>query len=163
VRTGGTLRSGELARHTGVSTDTLRVYERRGLLPRPRRSPNGYREYPPEAHVRVLLVQRALAIGFTLDELRQVFNVRDRGGAPCREVRSLAGRKLVLLDARIEELIGARKQLQGIVEHWDAILERTPLGARAALLDALEGLVEPGQASPMTPVALRRKVRRQGK
>jgi DNA-binding transcriptional MerR regulator len=77
VRTRGTLRSGELARLTGVSTDTLRVYERRGLLSKPRRSANGYREYPPEAHVRVRLVQRALAIGFTLDELPQVFNVVD--------------------------------------------------------------------------------------
>jgi len=159
VRTGGTLRSGELARLTGVSTDTLRVYERRGLLPAPRRSANGYREYPAEALVRVRLVRRALAIGFTLDELRQVLNVRDRGGVPCRDVRSLGGRKLALLDARIEELIGARKQLQRIVEHWDAILARTPHGARAALLDALEGLVEPGQASPMTPPALRRKAR----
>src|SRR6185436_15097720 len=151
--------SGELARLTGVSTDTLRVYERRGLLPTPRRSANGYREYPAEAPVRVRLVRRALAIGFTLDELRLVLNVRDRGGVPCRDVRVLAGRKLALLDARIEELIGARMQLQGIVEHWDAILARTPHGARAALLDALEGLVEPGQDSPMTPSALRRKAR----
>ena len=154
------LRSTALARLAGVSPDTLRHYESKGLLPRAARSPNGYREYPPEAGTRVLLVQRALAIGFTLDELRQVFNVRDRGGAPCREVRSLAGRKLALLDARIEELIGARERLQRIVAHWDAILEGTPQGARAALLDALEGLVEPGHSSPLTPMALRRKRRK---
>src|SRR5262245_18157671 len=81
------LRPSELARLTGVSTDSLRVYERRGLLPRARRSANGYREYPPEAADRVRVLRRALAIGFTLDELRRVFSVRDRGGAPCREVR----------------------------------------------------------------------------
>ena len=107
--------------------------------------------------MRVRLVQRALAIGFTLEELRQVLNVRDRGGAPCREVRSLAGRKLVQLDARIEELLSARERLRGIVAYWDAILERTPQGARAALLDALEQLVEPGQAPPLMPIAMRRR------
>ncbi len=54
------VRAGELARATGVSTDTLRHYERKGVLGRPRRSANGYREYPPEALERVLLVRRAL-------------------------------------------------------------------------------------------------------
>jgi DNA-binding transcriptional MerR regulator len=157
VRPSGTFSSGELARLTGVSTDTLRGYERRGLLPRPRRAPNGYREYPPEAALRVRLVQRALSIGFTLDELRQVFNVRDRGGAPCREVRSLAGRKLELLEQRIEELVGARDRLQEIVGHWDVILSRTPQGARASLLEALDTLVEPGQDPPHVPPPLRRR------
>ena len=70
------LRAGELARASGVSTDTLRHYERKGVLPAPRRSPNGYREYPAEALARVLLVRRALAVGFTLDELAQILRAR---------------------------------------------------------------------------------------
>jgi DNA-binding transcriptional MerR regulator len=155
----GTLRSGQLARLTGVSTDTLRVYERRGLLPKARRSANGYREYPPEAAHRVRLVQRALAIGFTLEELRQVFTVRDRGGAPCRDVRAMAGRKLELLHMRIEELVGARDRLRDIVARWDRILAQTPQGARAALLEALDGLVDPAGSPPLLPAALRRKRR----
>ena len=153
------LRSGQLARLTGVSTDTLRVYERRGLLPKARRSANGYREYPPEAAPRVRLIRSALAIGFTLEELRQVLNVRDRGGAPCREVRSIAGRKLGLLDQRIEELIGARERLREIIDHWDVILARTPQGARAALLEALQHLVIAGEESPLLPAALRKRGR----
>src|ERR1700754_1035172 len=56
----GFVRAGELARAAGVSTDTLRHYERKGVLQKPRRSANGYREYPPDALARVLLVRRAL-------------------------------------------------------------------------------------------------------
>ncbi|HET9317969.1 MAG TPA: MerR family transcriptional regulator [Vicinamibacteria bacterium] len=151
------LRAGALARSAGVSTDTLRVYERKGLLPKARRSPNGYREYAPEAAARVRLVRQALAIGFTLDELARVFKVRDQGGAPCGEVRALGAAKLALLDARLDELARARDRLRGVLARWDAILAVTPRGARAALLDALEGLVEAGAPSPFVPPALRRR------
>src|ERR671928_552127 len=95
------MRAGELARAAGVSTDTLRHYERKGVLQRPRRSPNGYREYPTDALARVLLVRRALAYGFTLDELARVLRARERGGAPCREVRALAAAKLSDVEARL--------------------------------------------------------------
>src|SRR5207247_8757529 len=64
----GYLRSGDLARLAGVSTDTLRHYERKGLLARPRRSANGYREYPASALDRVRLVRHALGIGCTLSD-----------------------------------------------------------------------------------------------
>jgi DNA-binding transcriptional MerR regulator len=66
------MRAGELARTAGVSTDTLRHYERKGVLQRPRRAANGYRQYPPEALDRVLLVRRALGVGFTRAELARV-------------------------------------------------------------------------------------------
>jgi DNA-binding transcriptional MerR regulator len=87
------MRSGELARECGVSTDTLRHYERIGVLPRPKRTASGYREYPADAGKRVRLVRRALGIGFTLDELAGILQTRDAGGAPCREVRALAESK----------------------------------------------------------------------
>ena len=151
------MRSSELARLAGVSPDTLRHYERKGLLPKARRAPNGYREYPPEACARVRLVRRAVAIGFTLDELALVVKVRDQGGAPCGEVRALAAGKLAVLEARIAEMEDARDRLQDVLTRWDALLAATPRGARAALLDALEGVVEPGNPSPLVPHALRRK------
>ena len=158
ARDGGSrpLRAGALARQAGVSTDTLRLYERKGLLPRARRSANGYREYAPEAGARVRLVRQALAVGFTLDELVRVFRVRDQGGAPCREVRALGAAKLAMIEARVAELTGARDRLRGVLSRWDEILGATPQGARAALLDALEGLVEPGAPSPLVPPPLRR-------
>ena len=72
------MRSTALARLAGVSPDTLRHYEAKGLLPRAARSKNGYREYPAEALARVGLVRRAVALGFTLDELARI-NVRGKG------------------------------------------------------------------------------------
>src|SRR5574338_1008403 len=92
---------GELARAAGVSTDTLRHYEKKGVLARPRRGQNGYRRYPATAIDRVRLVRSALAIGFTLDELARFLAERDRGGMPRREVHSLATEKLRQLDGQI--------------------------------------------------------------
>ncbi len=128
------MRSGELARRAGVSTDTLRHYERKGLL-LPRRSPNGYRAYPPAALVRVRLIRRALSVGFTLDELARILRVRDRGGAPCHEVRALAAAKLETTKAQIRDLFALRDELTSLLEEWDARLARTPKGEPARLLD----------------------------
>lgn len=154
---GRPLRSSALARRAGVSADTLRLYEQKGLLPPPTRSPNGYREYPPEAETRVRLVRRAVALGFTLDELAGIVKVRDRGGVPCADVRALAAEKLGLIEQRLAEMEDARDRLREVLAHWDGLLAATPGGARAALLDALEGLIEPGRPSPLVPHALRRK------
>jgi hypothetical protein len=79
-----------LAQLAGVSRDTLRHYERRGLLPAAQRSQNGYRHYPPQALERVRLIRGALGIGFTVDELRDILQSRDRGVAPCHQVHALA-------------------------------------------------------------------------
>src|SRR4026209_2844321 len=91
----GGFSSGELADSAGVSRDTLRHYERKGVLARPLRGHNGYRKYPPEALQRVQLIRRALSVGFTLDELAKVLKVRDADGAPCEEVRGIATQKLL--------------------------------------------------------------------
>jgi len=131
------MRAGSLAREAGVSTDTLRHYERKGVLPKPRRSPNGYREYPPEALARVLLVRRALVFGFTLDELARVLRARDRGGSPCREVRALAASKLAGVEARLGELAALRDELRATLDEWDARLSKTGKGVRANLLESL--------------------------
>jgi DNA-binding transcriptional MerR regulator len=136
VITNGCLRSGELARIVGVSTDTLRHYERKGLLTS-KRSPNGYREYPPSALTRVNLVQHALSVGFSLDELSKFLKVRDRGGAPCHEVRALAAKKLEDLDARIRDLQQLRNDLRVLLAEWDARLESVKDGGRALLLESL--------------------------
>ena len=154
------LRSTALARQAGVSPDTLRHYEAKGLLPRPARSANGYREYPAEALARVGLVRRAVALGFTLDELARIIKVRDQGGAPCHEVRALAAGKLALLEARVAEMQAACARLRFVLERWDTLLGGTPAGKRAALLDALSGLVDEDLPSPMVPHALRRGSRR---
>ena len=126
-----------LAKLTGVSTDTLRHYERLGLLPGIVRTSAGYRRYPLDAVERVGLIQRALVIGFTLKELAGVLHARDRGTPPCGKVRSLVGDRLVALERRLEELVVLRDQMKLLLRDWDERLARTPQGQRARLLDML--------------------------
>ena len=130
-------RAGEIARLCGVSTDTLRHYERVGILPKPPRTAAGYRRYPEEAVARVRLIRRALGLGFTLAELTRVLKTRDRGGAPCREVRTLASRKLDQIDRQIADLAALRDYLRELLADWDRRLDAAPAGARAGLLDAM--------------------------
>jgi DNA-binding transcriptional MerR regulator len=129
--------SGELADLAGVSRDTLRHYERKGVLPRPVRGHNGYRQYPSEALQRVQLVRRALSVGFTLDELARVLKVRDAGGAPCEEVRRIAAQKLLNVQDQLRELTELRNELQKTLREWDTRLARRAKGKRANLLESL--------------------------
>ena len=145
----------EVARLTGVSTDTLRHYERRGLLPAPLRTGAGYRRYPPSAVERVKLIQRALDVGFSLRDLGRVLAEREKGGAPCRGVRALVGERLGDVERRIDELTALRADLTALLAEWDVRLAATPAGARAYLLDSLAGSVKP--APPRrSPVKARR-------
>jgi DNA-binding transcriptional MerR regulator len=131
------LRSGELARLAGVSPDTLRHYERKGLLTRPRRSANGYREYLSSDLDRVRLVRGALAIGFSLDELARILSVRDRGGAPCHQVRALAAAKLTEVETQLGELAELRDELRRLLKNWDGLLAKKSPLERAGLLELL--------------------------
>ena len=126
-----------VAKLTGVSTDTLRHYERLGLLPGVARTAAGYRRYQPEVVERVRLIQRALVIGFTLKELAGVLHARERGTPPCGKVRSLVGDRLAALERRLEELVVLRDQMKLLLRDWDERLARTPQGQRARLLDML--------------------------
>jgi DNA-binding transcriptional MerR regulator len=134
---GKLLRSGELARLAGVSADLLRHYERIGIVPRPERASNGYRQYPARALDRVQAVRRSLSLGFSLPELARIFAIRDRGGAPCRTVRNLAEEKLRQVERSILELKGLRRLLRDTLVDWDHRLHEVPAGRRAGLLDSL--------------------------
>ena len=101
------------------------------------RSANGYRRYPAKAFARVQLVRRALAVGFTLDELGTVLKVRDRGGVPCRRVRELAAEKLLAVESRLSELSALRDELRSSLKDWDRRLAQTDPAAPAGLLEAL--------------------------
>ena len=132
-----TLSAKAAARATGVSTDTLRHYERKGLLPRVHRTASGHRRYSPATIERVLLIQRALIVGFSLNDLGRVLAVRDRGGAPCHSVRTLVSERLAALARQIDDLANLRDELRTLVTEWDAILSETPDGKPARLLDTL--------------------------
>ena len=129
-------RIGELAKAAGVSADTLRHYERKGVLGKPQRTANGYRHYLDDALDRVRLVRRALAVGFTLDELGRVLRIRDSGGAPCHEVRELAAEKLATVEAQLVDMLALRDELKSTLGDWDERLGGTKSGAPARLLEA---------------------------
>ena len=128
--------SGELARLAGVSADTVRYYERRGLLAAAARSTSGYRLFPRGALVRVRLIRGALSIGFSVGELASIFRERECGGAPCHRVRDLAAGKLVALETRLRDLQSWRRELRATLAEWDRLLAKTPRGKQARLLDA---------------------------
>jgi DNA-binding transcriptional MerR regulator len=155
-------RSGDIARRAGVSVDTLRHYERKGLLTRPQRLANGYRMYPSAALDRVLLIQRALAVGFTLDELARLLRARDRGQPPCREVRMIAAQKLQDVEQQLHDLAQFREDLERLLHEWDVRLAGTGGAAPAHLLESLTTKPEI-RASPLRNVAFDRRRKKEKK
>ena len=104
--TGPGLRSGELADAAGVNLQTLRYYERRGLLAEPRRSPGGHRLYPGEALTLLRIIKTAQRLGFTLDEVAELVDLgRHRHGRrPDRGLRARVTAKLAEIEAKIADL-----------------------------------------------------------
>lgn len=136
-----TFRSGALAKASGVSPDTIRHYERIGVLPRASRTTSGYRVYHVSALERVLVVQRALRIGFTLAELAEVLKARDAGAAPCRRVHQLAQDKLKGIEADIEALTRTRRYVKKVLCDWEQRMENAGSGKKSHLLYSLTDAV----------------------
>jgi DNA-binding transcriptional MerR regulator len=130
-------RSGELARLFGISPDTLRHYERMGLMAEAPRSSNRYREFPAQTIDRLNLIRSALGIGFTIRELSRILNARDRGKIPCKEVRDLALQKLNSVEVRMRELKETQATLERILKDWDHRLKHSSPGQQARLLESL--------------------------
>ena len=110
------LRIGELAGRAGVNIQTLRYYERRGLLEEPERSSSGYREYPSEAVRLIRFIKRAQDLGFTLGEVAELMTLRDGKGRRRSEVRALAEAKMRDIDRKLAQLQAMRSALYGLVE-----------------------------------------------
>ncbi len=144
------MQSGELANLAGVSTDTLRHYERLGLLAKPQRTAGGYRQYTAQSLERVRLIRRALSVGFSLPELTVILKMRDRGEVPCYRVRKIAVSKLQTVKQQISNLLAKRDQLEGMLKDWDSRLAHTPKGVPARLLESMpSGLPRVSSLSPL--------------
>lgn len=109
------MRTSEVADRAGVNTQTLRYYERRGLLAEPPRSPAGYREYPPTAVQVLRFVKRAQELGFTLTEVEELLELADGGPASCDSARTLAEGHIADLDRKIADLRQMRTSLAALV------------------------------------------------
>ncbi|HKT28285.1 heavy metal-responsive transcriptional regulator [Dyella sp.] len=107
---------GTVAKRAGVPIDTIRYYEREGLLPEPLRRASGYRSYNESAIKRLRFIRRAKELGFTLEEIRDLLALStDRSGG-VRAVRKRAEQRLASIDARIAELMRIRAGLQQLIE-----------------------------------------------
>jgi len=137
------MRIGEAAAQAGVSRDTLRYYERQGLLPRAPRTSGGYRLYSPADVGRVRFVRNALRFGFSVKQVAAFLKSRTQGRPPCREVRDAAERLLAAMDRHIEELQAARADMQQTLGEWDVKLATTPAGSPARLLELLPARSRP--------------------
>ncbi len=98
------LKIGEVARRTGIGIETLRFYERSGLLGRPARTEGGYRLYSAEELLRLEFIKRAQTLGFTLDEIKRIMAESRAGERPCAEVREIVRERLTELDERLKQM-----------------------------------------------------------
>ena len=107
-----TLTVSQLAERAGVPSDTVRYYEKQGLLPRPVRSTSGYRLYGEEDAERLRFIRGAQRVGLRLREIKELLEVWDRGLCPCGHTKDLAERRIAEVDAEIDRLRSVRASLE---------------------------------------------------
>lgn len=105
-----------LASAVGVSGDTVRFYEREGLLPEPARTASGYRVFDPSMVERMQFIQGAQRLGLTLADIRDLLEVRDTGVCPCEPAEQHLRRRLDELDAQLASLTALRAQMASMLE-----------------------------------------------
>jgi DNA-binding transcriptional MerR regulator len=112
------LKIGDIAKQTDVSVGTLRYYETLKLLYPVERRDNGYRYYSLETTQQVQFIKKAQSLGFSLEEIRQILDVRNRGELPCPFVQDLLDHKIGQLEAQIEQMMMFKAELEGYRDRW---------------------------------------------
>jgi MerR family mercuric resistance operon transcriptional regulator len=125
---------GQVAEACGVGVETIRFYEREGLVPQPARPGVGFRRYPPDTAKRIIFIQRSKALGFSLREIRDLLSLRVDSARSCNQVRKHAEAKIADIEGKIETLGEMRHALEKLV---------TACGSRSAtgecpIIEALE-------------------------
>ena len=107
---------GKIAKQAGVSVETIRFYERKGLLQEPRRKESGYRQYQEEDVRKLVFIQHAKNLGFSLNEIRDLMSLQTDSRSTSREVKDMAEHKLQDIEEKIKMLQRMRKTLQHLVD-----------------------------------------------
>ncbi len=128
------LRIGEVAARAGVRADTVRYYEKRGLIPPPQRRPSGYRAFSAETVQRIRFIKRAQELGFTLEEISQLLRLRASRRAECADVREIANHKIEIIDEKIADLRAMRGALMHLL---DGCHENLPV-VECPIIESLE-------------------------
>jgi DNA-binding transcriptional MerR regulator len=127
---------GAFAKRFNLNPKTIRYYEAIDLLPAPARTASGYRHYDEAAAARLGFIQRAKLLGLSLDDVRDILAIRERGEQPCARVLALVDAELALLDQRIQELTALRADLTALRRQWAA--EPNPAASAACLCPLIE-------------------------
>lgn len=115
----GTYKIGDVAKLSGVGIETLRFYEKSGLIDRPARTASGYRVYDDAILDRLSFIKKAQVLGFTLDEIRELIDHKRAGQNPCRHVREKVSSRLAELDERIRQMQAYRNELAAELKQWE--------------------------------------------
>jgi len=125
----------QLARDAGVNLETIRYYERIGMLRQPRKPSRGWRQYDEDALRRIQFIKRCQELGFTLAEVRELLELRSsKSPRTCKRVRTKAANKLEQIDGKIRDLVAVRKALSELAQ----ACPEDGSGAQCPILDALE-------------------------
>ena len=117
---------GELAKRFSLNPKTIRYYEEIGLLPRPKRTASGYRQYDENVVAHLAFIQRAKLLGLSLEEVREILAISQRGEQPCEQVLELIDAELARVDHRLAELTRLRAELATLREEWSEEALRRP-------------------------------------
>ncbi len=128
------LRIGQVAAGASVNVETVRYYERTGMLAVPTRTVTGYRQYDAEAVRRIRFIKHAQALGFSLKEIRDLLALRVRHGEACGTIERKTRSKIALIDDKLRELTALRRTLKGLV----ASCEARKTTAECPVLETLE-------------------------
>lgn len=129
------LKIGELARRSGLRVETLRYYERRGLIPPPDRLPSGYRIYSPDVLQRLAFIRRCKALGFTLEETRDLLQLQQHPECGSAEVKQRVERHIADIRRRVEDL----QQMLATLEALSASCDGKGPATDCPILAFLEG------------------------
>jgi Hg(II)-responsive transcriptional regulator len=129
-----TLTIGKVAEKAEVNVETIRYYERKGLLSKPIRRSSGYRHYPTETITRILFIKRAQKLGFSLNEISKLLNLRVTPNGSCDEARDYAEAKIREIEEKVRQLNSIKRTLEDLV---GACQKRSPTD-NCPILQALE-------------------------
>ena len=130
-----TLTIGQLAKDAGVNIETIRYYERRGLIPEPPRRKSGYRQYGSDFVLRIQFIKRAQELGFSLNEIAELLALRVDSDTVCSEVKQRAELKIANIEAKIQTLQQMRQALDALV----AVCNENGTTSDCPILETLEG------------------------
>jgi DNA-binding transcriptional MerR regulator len=142
VRDSASLQIGQVSQKTGLSIDAIRFYEKAGLLVRPARTPGGYRLYQEKEVADLEFIQRAQQLGFSLNEIRELFSIQRHPHEVCIHVRDLIAHKLDVVRAKIADLQSLERELAGALRKCRTALRRPSTHQDSC--PVLEAITTPG-------------------